>query len=258
MLVQVGRGLLADVRDVRCQLFHPTLGVTHLEYILVDVKRCEYVLANNAFVDHNRILEVVSLPWHEGHAHVLTQGQFAFVSGVPFNENLAFLHRLAFFDHGLQVHARALVGALELGDFQYVHRILERHEFVHFVAGILDVNFVGINKLHDAICFSTQQDARVFGNGTLQSGTNDWRGRAHQRHRLTHHVRSHQRTVGVIVLQERNQRGRNRSNLVRGNVHVVQLVWSYLREVTFQSRFNDVVFKFSFLRYRSVRLGNQV
>ena len=156
MLVQVGRGLLTNVRNVCGQLLNTALGVPYLQYILIDVQRCEYVFANDAFVDHNRILEVVALPWHEGHAHVLTQGQFAFVSRVPLDENLAFLHRLAFLDHGLQIHAGTLVGALELGDFQYVHRILERHEFIHFVAGVLDVDFVGIHKLHYTVRFSTQ------------------------------------------------------------------------------------------------------
>ena len=258
MLIQVGSGLLAYVRDVRCQLFNTALGVTYFEYILIDVQRCEYVFANDAFVDHNRILEVVALPWHEGHAHVLTQGQFAFVSRVPLDEDLAFLHRLAFLDHGLQVHAGSLVGALELGDFQYVHRILERHEFVHFVAGVLDVNLIGIHKLHHTVRFSAQQNARIFCNGALQTGTNDWCSRAHQRHRLTHHVRSHQRTVGVIVLQEWNQRGRNRSDLVRCNVHVVQLVGSYLREIPFQTRLHDVVFEFAVFRDGRIRLGDQV
>ena len=39
------------------------------------------------------------------------------------------------------------------------------------------------------------------------------------RHSLTLHVRTHQRTVGVIVLQERNQRRGNRNDLLRRHVH---------------------------------------
>ena len=42
-----------------------------------------------------------------------------------------------------------------------------------------------------------------------------------QRHRLALHVRAHQRAVGVVVLQERDQRGRDRDQLLRRDVDQV-------------------------------------
>ena len=44
-----------------------------------------------------------------------------------------------------------------------------------------------------------------------------------QRHSLAHHVTSHERTVTVVVLEERNESGRNRTDLLRSNVHEVYL-----------------------------------
>ena len=42
-------------------------------------------------------------------------------------------------------------------------------------------------------------------------------------HCLAHHVRSHQRAVGIIVLQEGNERSGDRGNLLRRNVHKFHL-----------------------------------
>ena len=45
-----------------------------------------------------------------------------------------------------------------------------------------------------------------------------------QRHGLALHVRTHQRAVGVVVLKERDQRGRDRYDLLRRNVDQVDLL----------------------------------
>ncbi len=47
---------------------------------------------------------------------------------------------------------------------------------------------------------------------------------AQQRNRLALHVRSHQRAVGVVVLQERDQAGGHRDELLRADVDVLDLV----------------------------------
>jgi hypothetical protein len=44
---------------------------------------------------------------------------------------------------------------------------------------------------------------------------------AQQRHGLTLHVRAHQRAVGVVVLEERDQRRGDRDELLRRHVHQV-------------------------------------
>src|SRR5207245_2843046 len=45
-----------------------------------------------------------------------------------------------------------------------------------------------------------------------------------ERHRLPLHVRSHERAVGVVVLEERDQRGSDRHELLRRHVHEIDLV----------------------------------
>ena len=46
----------------------------------------------------------------------------------------------------------------------------------------------------------------------------------HQRHRLALHVRAHQRAVGVVVLEERDQRRGDRDELLGRHVHEVDAV----------------------------------
>ena len=73
--------------------------------------------------------------------------------------------------------------------------------------------------------------ARVDRHRTLHAGAHQRRLRAQRRHRLALHVRAHQRAVGVVVLQERNQRSRHRDDLLRRDVHVVDAVARHQREL---------------------------
>ena len=64
----------------------------------------------------------------------------------------------------------------------------------------------------------------VAGDDAFHAGADERRFGAHQRHGLPLHVRAHQRAVGVIVLEERNERRRDRNELLRRHVHEVDLV----------------------------------
>src|SRR6185437_11047288 len=48
---------------------------------------------------------------------------------------------------------------------------------------------------------------------------------------LAMHVRAHERAVGVVVLEERDQRGGHGHDLLRAHVHVLDLVRAGLREL---------------------------
>ena len=63
-----------------------------------------------------------------------------------------------------------------------------------------------------------------LGHDALEAGAHDRRLAAQQRHRLALHVRAHQRAVGVVVLEERDERRGHRHQLLRADVHVVDAV----------------------------------
>ena len=66
--------------------------------------------------------------------------------------------------------------------------------------------------------------ARVAGDRRLEAGADERRLDLEQRHGLALHVRAHQRAVGVVVLEERDQRRRDRDELLGRDVLVVDLV----------------------------------
>ncbi|MMZ61862.1 hypothetical protein D1872_240340 [compost metagenome] len=73
--------------------------------------------------------------------------------------------------------------------------------------------------------------ARVFCRFMLHSCSNERCFRNKKRNCLTLHVGTHERTVRVIVLQERNKSRRNRNYLFRRYVHVVNTITRHSQDV---------------------------
>ena len=76
----------------------------------------------------------------------------------------------------------------------------------------------------DAGLLGDHDVAGVDRGAELHAGADERRLGLQQRDRLALHVRAHQGAVGVVVLEERDQRGRHRHDLLRRDVHVVDLV----------------------------------
>ena len=68
---------------------------------------------------------------------------------------------------------------------------------------------------------ATMHGAGIAGDALFQAGGHERRLGDEQRHGLALHVRTHQRAVGVVVLQERNQAGGHGDELLRRHVHVI-------------------------------------
>ena len=75
---------------------------------------------------------------------------------------------------------------------------------------------------------------------------------------LAHHVTSHQSTVTVIMLKERNKTCRNRSNLLWRHVHQTDIVRRYNREISGKTTVCEVAFKCTVLVKRSISLNNKL
>ena len=113
-LVEVLGGILAYVRDVGCELLHASLGLAHVERVFIDMHRGEYIVADHALVEHNRVLVVVTLPWHERHLEVASESEFALLRGVTLGEDIALAYALTLVADGTKVYRGSLVGAAEL------------------------------------------------------------------------------------------------------------------------------------------------
>src|SRR5690606_19080181 len=82
---------------------------------------------------------------------------------------------------------------------------------------------LGVDVIDDAATYGLYRRTRVDRNGALDTGTDQWLFRTQARHGLALHVGTHQGPVGVIVLQEGDQRCGNGHDLRRRDVHVMHV-----------------------------------
>ena len=226
LLVEVLEGLLADVRDVAGDLFGPELGVARLHLVLLDVDAGEQVVADEAIADDDRVLVVAALPAHEGHEDVAAEGQLAQLGRARVGQRLAVADAVADVDDGSLVDARALVAADEL----------EELVLVELARVGLDVDALGGDAGDEAAALGDEDLAGVARGALLHAGADDRRLRLEERHGLALHVRAHQGAVGVVVLEERDERGRHGDDLLGRDVHVLDLAGARLRERVAEAR----------------------
>ena len=81
-----------------------------------------------------------------------------------------------------------------------------------------------IDVIDHAAAERLNRRTRVDRHRALDAGTDHGLFRTQARHRLTLHVRAHQRAVRIVVLEERNQRSCDRHDLRRRHVHVLDAV----------------------------------
>src|SRR3954464_9426511 len=221
-LVEVGQDLLGDVRDVPGDLLGTELGVAGVDLELLDVDRGQDVVLHEALRQDDRVLVVVALPRHEGDEQVLAQRHLTLVRARPVGDDLADLDPLALVDDGGLVDRGALVRAAELQQPVGLPGAVVGH----------DGDVVGGGVLHHTGLLRHDDVAGVDGGTQLHAGTDQRRLAAQQRDGLTLHVRAHERAVGIVVLEERDHRRRDRGHLPRRDVHVVHVLGGEVVDLT--------------------------
>src|ERR1700733_3868499 len=203
--VEVSQGLLADVGNVASELFSAELGLANFDVELVDVNRRVNVVLHQPLGENDRVFKVVAFPRHEGDESIASQRKLAVARGRAVAEQLALLYTLVELDRRLLVEAGPLVEAGELP---------------HRVALAVDLDHVRIDVGHFAGALAADHHARVLGDGLLQARADQRRLCDQERYGLPLHVRAHQGAVGVVVLEEGDQAGRDAHHLAGGDVDI--------------------------------------
>src|SRR5260221_3387591 len=218
--VEILQRFFTHVRNVAGDFFLAELGVTGHDFEFLDMDRGEDIVGNEALRDQDRIFEVVALPRHEGDQHVAAERQLTEFGRGTVSDDIALLDRITNLHQRTLVDAGILVRALEL---QQVIDIDARGRGIGFLGGTND-DTGGVNLVDDPLAAGGKWDSGTPSSRALQSAADQRRISLQQRHRLALHVRAHQRAVGVIVLQERNERCRNGVYLLRANVDALHIV----------------------------------
>ena len=160
------------------------------------------ILFHDALTDENRIFEVVPAPRHERHEHIAAERKLSHLRGGAISDNIAGLDLVADdYDRPL-VNAGILIRALILNEIVDIDARIPR---TRRLVG-LDDNAGGVDAFHDPVPPRHNGHARVPRHRLFHAGSDERSLGAEQRHRLPLHVRAHQRSVSVVVFQERNQR----------------------------------------------------
>ncbi len=124
------------------------------------------------------------------------------------------LHPIAHLHERPLVDAGVLVGALELAQIVDVdHRIGALG-----LVGHPDHDPRGIDLIDHAAALGHHRSTGIARHHGLHAGADQRRLALDQRHRLALHVGAHQGAVGVVVLEERDQRRRDRDQLLGRDV----------------------------------------
>ena len=165
----------------------------------------EDVPAYHLFGKHDGVLVVVSLPRHEGNLEVASESEFAVLGRISLGHHLTLFHFVALAYYRLEHDGRALVGPPEYRELVNGHVRAEAYEFLVLAAVVPYVDFVCIHINHFTLALCNDLGPGIEADPLLEAGTHDRGLRIKERNRLPHHVRTHQGTVGIIVLEERNQ-----------------------------------------------------
>src|SRR5699024_8604491 len=213
-VIQVTKNIFGHVWNLTGDLFCTQLGIASVNLVLFDVDRGQDILFHNALAQDNCVLVIVAFPWHKCHEQVTAQGHFAVVGTRTISQNLASLNAVAHVDQRRLVVVGALVGALKLAQ----HVGIANAFIIH------DGDEISVHVFYNARLWSDDHIASIVCSTQLHTGTNIRCLGTNQWNSLLLHVRTHQRTVSIVVLQERNHRGTNGDHLTRRNVNEVNTI----------------------------------
>ena len=219
VVVEILKSFFTNVRNITSDFFRAELGVTRSHLELVDMNRCKDVILDDLFRDQDRILEIITIPRHESHEDVTTNGKLAILSRSTIRKDLAFLYRLSARNNWLLIKACARIGTHKLTKVVDKNVLLsvglDVLGFYRNFAVLSQNDSVGIDLSDDPIYVSDLYCFGVDRNAFFNAGAHEWGVGLKERHTLTLHIRSHECAIGIIVFEERNEARCNRNKLLR-------------------------------------------
>ena len=199
----------------------------------------EDVVREHAFGEQDRVFEVVAVPRHEADEDVTSEGELTLVGGGAVGDDVPLLDLVAAADQRTLVEARGGVGLEELAEIVDVDALgrLALELLVLELGGgdfavFRDDDTAGVGGGDDAGAFGDDDGLRVDRDATFEAGAHE-RGFGHDEgHALALHVGTHERAVRVVMLQEGDEGGGDGDDLLRRDVHVVDV---------FRVDFEDIV-----------------
>ena len=234
--IKAAKRVFTHIWNIAGDVFWSKLRVAGHYFEFFDMDRCEHIVFHDTLGDQDRIFVVISVPRHKRDEAVLAQCEFTQFSRRTISNNVAS------FDYVTDLHQRLLVDAsILVGALEFLQRVNVYARLAGFNIASYAHNDTGCIDLVDNTCAACANgSARVTCHGFFHASSDKRCFCTQQRHSLTLHVGTHQCAVGVIVFQERDERGCNRNKLLWRNVHQSNLVTRCHQEFTCFTRRNQI------------------
>ena len=169
------------------------------------------IFFDQTLIQQYSVLVIVSFPGHKPDQHVASQSQFTLVGRRTVCNNLPFFNTLSHIDNNMLIDTGCRIRTQELNNAI----------FIQFAFIIANHYFTGINTFYNTAVASQHAVSGIHTGAVFHTGSDNRSLGFQQRHSLTLHVRAHQCTNRVIILQERNQRRCHRNNHSGRNVNII-------------------------------------
>ncbi len=194
-------------------------------------------------------LEVVAVPGHERAQHVAPERQLAELGRGTVGDDVTLHHRVAHAHQRPLVDAGRLVGAHELAQPVDVHALGRA-----VLVGRAHHDARAVDLVDHAGAARDDRRTQVTRHRGLHAGADERRVRADQRHGLALHVGAHQRAVGIVVLEERDQGRGDGDELLRRDVDRRHILGLDQAEITLLPDRNEILREAPVGVHRRVRL----
>ncbi len=257
--VKIAQAGVAYVRDVARDLLRSQLGVPGFDFQLLDVNGRVAVFLDQLFAHQDGVLEVVPAPGHERNQHVASQGEFALVRTRAVGQHLPPGNDIPPAYQGGLVDAGVLVGAFELGQRVDIHPRVPRRGFAPVAHPIdSDDDAGGIDAVDHARALADHDGPGVLGRDIFHPGADVGSFGPDQGNGLALHVGPHQRAVGVVIFQERDQAGGHAHQLLGGDVDIIHPLALHEHEIPLVAGVDPLPDQHPVVADLGVRLGDVV
>ncbi len=192
MFIKVPQSPFAYIGNITGKFFLAEAGLAHFGGKFVDVNARKAIVLAEFFTDDNRVLKVKTVKRDKPHKDIFAESQHAVGGPPPICYDLAALYLVAELDDGFLIKAGSFVQPNKFGEVVFI--------------GVVN-NYLGcVHCSNDTTASSTDDHTRVLANHLFHAGTDQRRLCLQQRNRLPLHIRTHQGSVCIIVLQEWDKR----------------------------------------------------
>src|ERR1700674_4396092 len=229
--IEVAKKHFADVGNIARDFLGAEFRVPRLDFVFLDVNGGVVVVLDQLFADQDGVLEVVPAPRHERDQNVAAEREFAAIGARAVGQDLPLPDAVAHAHERLLVDAGVLVGTLELDELVDVRAHFAR-EHARVVGFDANDDPLGIDLVDNSVAAADDHRSRIARGDAFHAGADQRSFPANQWYGLALHVRTHKGAVRVVVFQERNKARRDRHQLFRRDVDVINLFARFQDEVS--------------------------